>query len=78
MGPFLCECVLLFYLFHERKSDPALLRSPDSVRTELKGLSSYGNTSTAGDRQKLLVTVTQVKKSDNCAGGGGAGFLFLF
>ncbi|CAN0389663.1 unnamed protein product, partial [Hapterophycus canaliculatus] len=30
-----------------------------SVRTELKGLSSYGNASTAGDRQKLLVTVTQ-------------------
>ncbi|CAN0550162.1 unnamed protein product, partial [Laminaria digitata] len=31
------------------------------VRTELKGLSSYGNASSAGDRQKLLVTVTQVK-----------------
>lgn len=31
------------------------------VRTELKGLSSYGNASTAGDRQKLLVTVTQVR-----------------
>ncbi|CAM9971881.1 unnamed protein product, partial [Ectocarpus sp. 8 AP-2014] len=30
-----------------------------SVRTELKGLSSYGNASTPGDRQKLLVTVTQ-------------------
>ena len=33
-----------------------------AVRTELKGLSGYGAATGPADRQKLLVTVTQVKK----------------
>ena len=50
---------VLYFVFPRMRSFSCWER--DSVRTELKGLSSYGNASTAGDRQKLLVTVTQVK-----------------